>query len=130
MRLSDRRPVSQRRRVSLTPLIDVVFLLLIFFMLASTFLKFGTVKVETAGAGAQTTDISKLALIHVGPGNTFRIAGQSVEARDLPTALAARIAQGQTHAIIILQRTAKVADLIDGLTRIRRSGFQSVRVVD
>ena len=50
-------PSATRRRISLTPLIDVVFILLVFFMLETTFLTEGEVAVaaETQGgiAGAQ-----------------------------------------------------------------------------
>ena len=36
------------KRLSLTPLIDVVFLLLIFFLLSSTFLKFNRIPVQSS----------------------------------------------------------------------------------
>ena len=38
-----------KRRLSLTPVIDVVFLLLLFFMLASTFTRFANVEIGLAG---------------------------------------------------------------------------------
>lgn len=40
-----------RRPVSLTPLIDVIFLLLLFFMLSSTFSKFGEIELTQAAPG-------------------------------------------------------------------------------
>lgn len=39
------------RRLSMTSLIDVIFLLLLFFMLTSTFTKFAEVKLTSASAG-------------------------------------------------------------------------------
>ncbi len=45
------RPVRQRRRLSMTSLIDVIFLLLLFFMLTSTFSRFSEVDLVAAGAG-------------------------------------------------------------------------------
>ncbi|WP_291730394.1 biopolymer transporter ExbD [Leisingera sp. F5] len=41
----------KRRRLSMTSLIDVIFLLLLFFMLTSTFSKFGEVELMAAGQG-------------------------------------------------------------------------------
>ncbi|MFQ6550451.1 biopolymer transporter ExbD [Aestuariibius sp. 2305UL40-4] len=41
----------RRRPLSMTPLIDVIFLLLLFFMLSSTFSRFADVELMTAGAG-------------------------------------------------------------------------------
>lgn len=40
-----------RRRLSLTPLIDVIFLLLLFFMLTSSFSRFADVELSAGGAG-------------------------------------------------------------------------------
>lgn len=49
------RARSRRRRLSLTSLIDVIFLLLLFFMLSSTFTRFAEVELTAAAAGAGTT---------------------------------------------------------------------------
>lgn len=127
-------PLSRPRRkrgLNLTPLIDVVFLLLVFFMLASTFLKFGTVKLETAGGSTGgPIDISKVALIHIGPQYSYHVAGVPVTADAFGDALKQSRADGKTDAVIVLRRQAKAADLIEGLTRVRQHGFDSVRVVD
>ena len=42
-----------RRRLSMTSLIDVIFLLLLFFMLTSTFSKFSEVELASAAGSAQ-----------------------------------------------------------------------------
>lgn len=54
----NRRPVRRGARISLTPLVDVVFILVIFFMLASSFSRTNTVEVvppaaPSGSAGAQ-----------------------------------------------------------------------------
>lgn len=49
MRLGRRR--RPRASIGLTPLIDVVFILLIFFMLASSFLDWRTLRLDAAGIG-------------------------------------------------------------------------------
>ena len=47
------KPRRRRRKLSMTSLIDVIFLLLLFFMLTSTFSKFSEVELAAAaGAGA------------------------------------------------------------------------------
>ena len=128
MRLNEKK--RRRRLINLTPLIDVVFLLLVFFMLASTFLKFGTVKIDTAGTGTGKADLSKIALIHVAPERRYRIAGQPVGEADLSGALGGLISQGRTDAVIVMHRDTTVDDLVAGLTRVRRAGFATVRVVN
>lgn len=122
----------RRRIISLTPLIDVVFLLLVFFMLASTFLKFGIVKLETTGGSAtrSATDMSKIALIHVGAEKGLRIAGKMVVPSEVSSTLQAQIAAGRSDAVIVLGRGATTSDLVFGLSRVRHHEFASIRVVD
>ena len=45
------RKARRRRRLSMTSLIDVIFLLLLFFMLTSTFTRFSEVELTAAGSG-------------------------------------------------------------------------------
>lgn len=58
-------PPTSRRRISLTPLIDVVFILLVFFMLESTFLTEGEVAVaaESQGGAASAEPPLQLELL-------------------------------------------------------------------
>lgn len=121
---------QRRRAMNLTPLIDVVFLLLVFFMLASTFLKFGTIRLDTATGGGAVADVSKLALIHVGANGRYHVAGTQVENTGLDNALKQLRVSGKTDAVLVVRRDAKADDLIKGLARVRRHGFASVRVVE
>jgi len=50
MRREARLP--RRRTIAMTSLIDVIFILLLFFLLTSTFTRFGELSVSTGGAGA------------------------------------------------------------------------------
>ena len=57
----------RRRRVSLTALIDVVFLLLLFFMLTSTFSTFGEIELSRATGGeAQQEEPSQRVFLQLG----------------------------------------------------------------
>ena len=59
--------------LSLAPLIDVVFLLLIFFMVSSTFDKESQLKLELPGAVTQNQDVERKELIEIliGPTGDF-----------------------------------------------------------
>ncbi|MFP4132454.1 MAG: ExbD/TolR family protein [Thiohalospira sp.] len=46
----------RRRLISLTPLIDVVFILLVFFMLASSFMEWRLIDLEVGGEGGGEVD--------------------------------------------------------------------------
>lgn len=49
------RSAFKRKALSMTSLIDVIFLLLLFFMLSSTFSKFGKIDLVTSTSGASTS---------------------------------------------------------------------------
>ncbi|MGQ7843649.1 ExbD/TolR family protein [Granulosicoccus sp. 3-233] len=51
------------RRISLTALIDVVFILLMFFMLTSSFSRFGYFEFQTQGAGGGGTGDAQVLLL-------------------------------------------------------------------
>ena len=57
MRL-ERRP-SRRRTIAMTSLIDVIFILLLFFLLTSTFTRFGEINISAAAAGRDGTPSSE-----------------------------------------------------------------------
>ncbi len=128
MRLNE--PHRAKRSISLTPLIDVVFLLLVFFMLASTFLKFGTVRLETAGAGAGVTDPATVVLVHIDGERRYKVNGIPVESEGLARAVDRLIAKGAREAVVIVRQKAAVDDLLDAVRRLRRSRVSSVRIVE
>jgi biopolymer transport protein ExbD len=129
MRLN--RPARRRGLVNLTPLIDVVFLLLVFFMLASTFLKFGTVKLEAAGGGtAAVADLSKVALIHVSGDGRFRVDGRTVMRAEMAALLERLVKSGKSEAVVVVRDGARTMDLAAGLSIVRRAAFRVVRVVE
>lgn len=120
----------RQRTINLTPLIDIVFLLLVFFMLATTFVRFGTVKIETAGAGSGTVELSKTVLIHVAGAGKFRVNGAEVLQSELAQQLDQLVLAGRTSAVIVLRKNALVGDLVNAVAEVRQRAFKSVRVVN
>ncbi|MEM9029940.1 MAG: biopolymer transporter ExbD [Pseudomonadota bacterium] len=121
---------TQRRRIPLTPLIDIVFLLLVFFMLASTFLKFDVVTLARAGAGSGQVDRSKIMLIHVSRDSEIAVNGATTSKDQLVETVNRAVDAGQVHAIVVLRSDTRVADLVQTLDLIRRSRAATVRIVD
>ena len=69
----------------MTSLIDVIFLLLLFFMLTSTFTRFAEVELAAAGSGATAADTRPL-FLQLGP-ETVRLNGAEMTLDELPTKL-------------------------------------------
>ncbi|MCP5143515.1 MAG: biopolymer transporter ExbD [Gammaproteobacteria bacterium] len=79
-----RNRIQQRtRRVSMTPLIDVVFILLMFFMLSSTFTRETTLPIAAAAASDHPSPRGADAqLIRLRANGRMELAGQIIDGPD------------------------------------------------
>lgn len=105
--------------LSLTPLIDVVFILLVFFMLVSQFATWRQVEMRPqATLGEHTTDLPPL-IITLDANNTLTINGRPAEdASDAASEAARTLSEGQTVILRPLEGTTiqPVISLLEALT--------------
>ncbi len=107
----------RRRRLSLTSLIDVIFLLLLFFMLSSTFSKFSEVELAAASAGAAGTSDVQRSFLQLGE-DTLSLNGEDIA----PEALADRFGQTAPDAEAI----SVIISMQDGVTAQRLTDILAV----
>ncbi|WP_420004965.1 ExbD/TolR family protein [Arenibacterium sp. LLYu02] len=120
-------PARPRRKPSLTPMIDVVFLLLVFFMLASRFGVDATLPLPLAAGGGAYSGPPRL--IDVGP-ETLSLNGQAVSEQGLEAVLLP-LMEAKTDMLILRGRDGASLQRIVTLTeQLRRAGFTSVVLVD
>jgi len=111
----------KRRKVSLTPLIDVVFLLLVFFMLASRFDIEGALPlVVQAGSPQAATPGDFLRVVIDDEGET-RIDERIVSTAELVTA-AARAGRDGQSVVVAAAPDATLQAIVDTLEAVERSG--------
>lgn len=123
MRISE--PLAVRRRISLTPLVDVIFLLLMFFMLSSTFARFADLDVarQSTSPGASPLppvaglDDLRGAIVSVSADRRVRINGTETALDDIAATLDALHGRGARTAIIVADFDATVQDLVSVLER-------------
>ncbi|MEM7427064.1 MAG: biopolymer transporter ExbD [Pseudomonadota bacterium] len=130
MRTADRGG-NLRRPLPLTPLIDVVFLLLLFFMLASVFQKEGEIEITAAGNASSTPSTSRPVFIRLHGDGRFDVNGQEIEGKKLGEAVALLTAGTEqlAGAVIQIREGAKTKHVVDGLVSLRRAGVQPVAMV-
>lgn len=117
----------RRRRPSLTPMIDVVFLLLVFFMLVARFGGADGLSLVLAAPGAGTPYSGPPRLVTVLPG-ALTLNGRPVT--DLPAALAPLMASPED---VILVRPAPGTDvdrLLAVLHELEQAGLSRLTVVE
>ena len=116
-----------RRRPSLTPMIDVVFLLLVFFMLAAHFGAERAVPLALAGQGTVYSGPPRL--VEVGPDAVF-LNGVA----EAPGALAAdlrALVQAPGDTIVLRARDgARLQRLVGVVEALKQAGFARIALVE
>ncbi len=103
----------------MTSLIDVIFLLLLFFMLTSTFSKFTELELTAAASGASgAADRDRLFLSL--EENRLLLNGRVVPLADLATALPQQPQDTKPLILISLSNDASAQRLVDILTQLHR----------
>ncbi|MEJ8474372.1 ExbD/TolR family protein [Roseibium algae] len=112
-------PQARSRKLSLTSLIDVIFLLLLFFMLTSTFTKFGEVEIAPPGGNGKSSGKGPDIIISLVP-DGLRINGQQATLDTAEAILAGFAQKGAKSVLILPKEKATAQDLVSAMETIRR----------
>ncbi len=92
--------------IDYTPMLDVVFILLIFFIVTASFVVDSGIEVERPLAATAETERSAQILVAISAGNRVWIAGQEVDAHRLRLRIEALRAENP-HAALLVQADAR-----------------------
>ena len=128
LRLSS--PTRPRRLISLTPLIDVVFILLVFFMLASSFLDWRAIDLNAPTRLGNSAGTGEGALLVEIRPDGLRLAATPIsigalerQVRDLIAVKPEQRILIKTHKGVRLQRTVSVLD------RLKAAGVEDMSLL-
>lgn len=123
----DLRPPRRVRRPSLTPLIDVVFLLLVFFMLVARFGTETALRLDPAAGGGVWQGPPRL--IEIGT-PLPRLNGVPVPIEDLAEAVGALTETPEDPIVLRAGAGADVQALATVLTRLQAAGHRRLVVME
>jgi biopolymer transport protein ExbD len=103
-----------RGRLSMTSLIDVIFLLLLFFMLSSTFSKFGEIPIQNGSRGAMPFSDSPIVFARLDE-TGLSVNGRSVTKDTVNQAVAAQRRGGTIKLLLSVAEGATAQNLADAL---------------
>ena len=127
----------RRRRadngINLTPLIDVVFLLLIFFMVTTTFTRESRLLIELPEADAEVVDSAQVPVeLVISRDGSYAVNGQNLINRDIKTIMAALkdIAgeDGDTPLVITADAQAAHQAVVTAMDAAGRLGFTRLNI--
>ncbi len=135
---------NRRYRFSMTPLADVMFQLLIFFMLSANIAPYSMLDLRTGalsgGGGSpspdpettvepgRTTDIRSTAVWTLDEAGTILASGQRYDPARLPALADALLAQGTHDVLVVLRRDVAVQQLVTVLQTLAARGITSVQI--
>ncbi|MEQ3694618.1 MAG: biopolymer transporter ExbD [Thalassolituus sp.] len=105
-----RRQSKEELSVNLTPLIDIVFLLLIFFMVSTTFTKESQLSISLPEATSEASAVPPMAIeILITDAGTYSINGQSLVNSQLETLKKGitKVLEGRETAPVVISADAK-----------------------
>ena len=124
-----RQPQANRSALSLTPLIDVVFILLLFFILVTSSERWQSLRIDTAtSAGAETADLAPSVLWLTPDAMLFE--GREVTPEGLARTLRRQLALKPALRLVVqTDDSVPVQRLVAVLDQLRLAGLASIRLV-
>ena len=130
--LSLTRPSRPRALISLVPMIDVMLILLVFFMVTSTYLNLDmipAVRSEQGGAAARAEPAGTV-MIRLGADGVPTVQGRPLDASALADLLSARLAgEPLTQVLVLPSGAASTQALISVMDVATRAGATRLRVI-
>ncbi len=87
--------------LNITPLVDVLFILIIFFTVSSTFLEQPGIKLELPKAASATPEKVEKAILVISPEEKLFFNGEEIAKNDLPVILQKAMAHSVDRSLIV-----------------------------
>ncbi|SEA47273.1 ExbD/TolR family protein [Rubrimonas cliftonensis] len=132
------RPAARPVRIPMTPLIDVMLILLVFFMVTSSYLDLDMIPMAgdggagpgaaapPAAGGPDAPEAARALLVRIAADGSAMLRGAAMDADALTAAIAAA---GGPQVLVLPSPAAPTQALVDVLGAAERAGAASVQVV-
>jgi biopolymer transport protein ExbD len=128
--LRHRRRRNQGNIVDLTPLIDIVFQLLIFFLLTATFQESSSLDVDLARAkNQQKAQKQEAVVVSISSLGTFEVDQILVDPGALEGYLCDQAKAGKSTLHIRADKSSKHEDLVQAMDLAKACGFESLGIL-
>lgn len=124
-----RRDSEEAAGIDISPLIDMVFILLIFFMVSTTFVKDMKVDINRPGASSSERSNSKSIRVYIDQQRNIFLDGQPVRSWVLQSKLRELLkASTQPSVLIVTDKSVPADKLIEVVDHCRLAGAKDVGV--
>lgn len=113
--------------VNLTPMLDVVFIMLIFFIVTTSFIKESGVEIERPEASAATPRPDAQVLVAITPEGAVWVDGKAVDVHRIGQQVAGMLSDDGA-VVIQADRASTTGLLIEVMDRLKQAGVEQVAV--
>lgn len=116
--------------IDLTPVIDITFQLLIFFLLTATFQEDSSIDVDLARAkNQQKAQKQEAVVVSINKDGAFEIAGQVVEPAEMEARLCLEVRQGKDTLHVRADKDSKHEELVKAMDLAKTCGFDKLGIL-
>lgn len=123
-----RQDTEQESRVDISPLIDVVFILLIFFVVTTTFVKDMNLDINRPSASSATMAPSKAVRIYIDKQGAVYIDEQPVRVWMVQSKVRTLLRQGSEDVLVVTDTEVPAGRLVEVVDQARLAGSKNVGV--
>jgi biopolymer transport protein ExbD len=115
--------------VDMTPMLDIVFIMLIFFIVTSTFVKQSGLEVNRPPAATAEDQRRVSILIAIGPGNSVWLDNKEVDIRAVRAGVEKLLAENPLGSVVIQSdEQAKSGILLQVMDQVRQAGAPATAI--
>ncbi|MBL4631519.1 MAG: biopolymer transporter ExbD [Paraglaciecola sp.] len=123
------RSAAEENEVNLTPMLDVVFILLIFFIVTTSFVRESGVDINRPSAATATKKAKGNILVAIKPNGEIWIDKRNIDVRAVRANIQRLKAQFPQSSVIIQAETdARTGILVKVMDQIRLAGVQNISI--
>ena len=112
---------SKKTLINLTPLIDMVFILLIFFMLASNFVEFNYISLDLGEAEELLMDHDRVSIVQINANGRHYLNDIEMSLDEIIATIRDRVRINVDHPVIVQPTdTVSLQSMIDVLDRLQK----------
>lgn len=126
-----RQKAQEEPKVDMTPMVDVVFLLLIFFMISTTFVETPGIQVDLPESSSQVVEKEpKEVKVYLEKNGTIHVQDREVALKDLATRLdeLGREGAGNTTFVLMADREVQHGLVVKVMDAAQQAGFKKLAI--
>lgn len=123
---SEARHRDRRARVDMSPLIDIVFLLLIFFAVTTTFLEQSAMDLELPESSTSEASESTNIIVEIGAGGEIRLQGETVTAEQLEARIGELSEEERKRVTVRADSSIELGLAVQVIDALRNGGAEGI----